>query len=119
MANLDRKKHIIDADGVSLGRVATQAALILMGKNKASYVPNLDLGDFVEVKGYKNIKITGDKMNQKLYWRPTSRVGKLSSESLSSLIKRRPNEVLRRAVYGMLPKNSLRKEMIKRLSIVD
>ncbi|MBI4122489.1 MAG: 50S ribosomal protein L13 [Parcubacteria group bacterium] len=116
---LQRKKHHIDAGGTSLGRVASQAARLLMGKHKASYVPYLDGGDFVEVTGFKKVKITGDKRNQKLYFRPTTRPGGLKSENLASLLARRPHEVLKRAVWGMLPKNSLRKEMIKRLSIAD
>lgn len=116
---INREKHTLTAKGVSLGRVATQAADFLMGKNKASYVPYLDQGDFVEVTDFKKVKITGDKLRQKLYYRPTTRPGSLKSENMATLLARRPHEVLKRAVWGMLPKNTLRKSMIKRLTISD
>jgi len=116
---MQRTTHTIDASGIPLGRVASQIARLLMGKNKASYVPYKDEGDTVVVENYAKMKITGDKMDQKLYFRPTRRPGSLKSESLRQLLNRRPEEVLKRAVYGMLPKNSLRKSMIKRLLIRD
>ena len=114
---MQRETHTIDASGIPLGRIASQAARLLMGKNKASYVPYKDAGDAVMVTNYAKMKITGDKMDQKRYYRPTKRPGSLKSESLRELLNRRPEEVLKRAVYGMLPKNSLRKSMIKRLLI--
>ncbi|MDZ4221286.1 MAG: 50S ribosomal protein L13 [Patescibacteria group bacterium] len=116
---MQREMHNIDASGVSLGRVAAKAAVLLMGKNKASYVPYKDEGDQVIVANYAKMKITGDKMEQKRYYRPTTRPGSLKSETMRELMARRPQEVLKRAVYGMLPKNTLRKEMIKRLTIKD
>lgn len=114
---MQRATHTIDASGVSLGRVATQAAVLLMGKHKASYVPYQDQGDAVVVTNYRTMKFTGSKMEQKRYFRPTTRPGSLKSESLRELWNRRPEAVLRKAVYGMLPKNTLRKGMIKRLVI--
>ncbi|MAG28669.1 50S ribosomal protein L13 [bacterium] len=111
------KATTIDAEGISLGRVAAQAAHILMGKDKANYVPYKDQGGSVVVTNFKKVKITGNKLEQKRYYSPTTRVGALKSETLGSLMSRRPNEVLRKAVMGMLPKNSLRREMIKRLTI--
>jgi len=114
---MDRKIHKIDASGISLGRVATKIAWILMGKQKASYLPYKDEGDFVVIENLDKIKFTGNKMEQKKYYRPTTRVGALKSETLASLWKRRPKEVLRKAVLGMLPKNKLRDDMIKRLEI--
>jgi large subunit ribosomal protein L13 len=116
---MERNTHTIDAKGISLGRVATQVAHLLMGKHKPSYVAYRDLGDRVIVSNLKLIKFTGNKLEQKKYYRPTTRVGALKSETLASLWKRRPQEVMRKAVMGMLPKNSLRKEMIKRLTIKD
>ncbi|OJI06443.1 50S ribosomal protein L13 [bacterium CG10_46_32] len=117
---MNREIHTIDAAGVSLGRVATQVAVLLMGKNKASYVPYKDEGDKVVITNYSKMKFTGaNKMEQKRYYRPTKRVGGLKSETLRDLWDRRPEEVLKRAVLGMLPKNTLRKAMIKRLSIND
>jgi len=117
MKQVIRKTHTIDASGLALGRVATQIAWLLMGKHKAAFVRHQDLGDTVKVVNFDKIKFTGSKLKQKLYYRPTRRVGALKSENLESLLKRRPQEPLRRAVWGMLPKNSLRKEMIKRLII--
>lgn len=114
---MDRKTHKIDATGIALGRIATQIAWILMGKQKASYVPYKDDGDFVIVENLDKLKFTGKKMEQKKYYRPTTRVGHLKSETLASLWERRPKEVLRKAVMGMLPKNKLRPKMIKRLEI--
>ncbi|MBU2575536.1 50S ribosomal protein L13 [Patescibacteria group bacterium] len=114
---MDRKIHKIDATKVSLGRIATQVAWLLMGKHKASYVPYKDDGDFVVIENLDKMKFTGNKMEQKKYYRGTTRVGALKSETLRSLWERRPKEVLRKAVMGMLPKNKLRAEMIKRLEI--
>lgn len=112
-----REIHKIDAEKIPLGRIATQVAKLLMGKHKPSYTPSVDMGDFVIVENFSKVKFTGNKMTQKLYYTPTKRPGKLKSETLSHLWARRPEETLRRAVMGMLPKNSLRKSMIKRLSI--
>lgn len=112
-----RVEHIINAKGVSLGRVATQAANFLQGKHKVDFVNRADRGEAVKITNYSQIIFTGNKLKQKFYYRPTTRPGKLKSENLESLWKRRPKEVLRQAIWGMLPKNSLRKEMIKRLLI--
>lgn len=114
---MQRATHTIDASGIPLGRIASQAARLLMGKNKASYVPYKDEGDAVVVTNYAQMKVTGSKMDQKRYYRPTSRPGSLKSETMRELMNRRPEEVLKRAVYGMLPKNTLRKSMIRRLII--
>ncbi|OIO48334.1 MAG: 50S ribosomal protein L13 [Parcubacteria group bacterium CG_4_9_14_0_2_um_filter_41_8] len=114
---MDRKTHKLDAANISLGRLATKAAFLLMGKHKPSYVPYKDDGDFVIIENFEKIKFTGNKMDQKMYYRPTTRPGKLKSETLGSLFERRPKEVLRKAVLGMLPKNKLRAKMIKRLEV--
>lgn len=107
--------HEIDATGVSLGRVADQAAKFLMGKHKASFVRHRDTGDAVKILNWRQIKFTGEKLTSKRYYRPTKRPGALKSETLAHLWQRRPQEVIRKAVWGMLPKNSLRKKMIQRL----
>ena len=116
---MDRKTHKIDATKIPLGRLATQIAWLLMGKQKPSYVPYKDEGDFVIIENLDKIKFSAraKKMEQKKYYRPTTRVGALKSETLGSLWERRPKEVLRKAVMGMLPKNKLRPKMIKRLEI--
>jgi large subunit ribosomal protein L13 len=111
--------HKIDATKTTLGRVASEAAKFLIGKHKPEYVPYKDQGDSVIIENYDKIKFSGGKMEKKVYYRPTTGVGAKKKKKLSDLWKRRPHEVLRRAVYGMLPKNSLRKEMIKRLKIED
>jgi len=108
----------ISAKGVALGRVASEAAKVLMGKHKPSYVPHKDEGDFVEVSDLADTKFTGTKMDNKLFYRHTTRVGALRSDTLKVLWEKNPNEVLRKAVLGMLPKNSLRREMIKRLKVI-
>lgn len=102
---------------MAMGRVASQAARLLMGKHKPSYAPHIDAGDFVAIENYKLMKFTGHKMEQKKYFRISKQLGHTSFETLKSLWARRPQEVLRRAVWNMLPKNSLRKQMIKRLNI--
>ncbi len=114
---INRVSHTIDASNLALGRVATRAATLLMGKHKPSYAPHIDGGDFVAIANYKLIKFTGRKLEQKKYFRISKQLGHTSSETLKSLWQRRPQEVLRRAVWNMLPKNSLRKQMIKRLNI--
>jgi len=112
-----RNKQIIDAKNMALGRLASQAAVFLMGKHKASFERRVDNGDWVEVVNYSQVKFTGNKMRDKLYYNETKRPGGLKFESLQSLWARRPNEVLRKAIWNMLPKNTLRKQMIKRLKI--
>ncbi len=102
---------------MALGRLASQAAVFLMGKHKPSFERRVDNGDWVEVVNYSQVKFTGNKMRDKLYYNETKRPGGLKSENLASLWKRRPHEVLRKAIWNMLPKNTLRKQMIKRLKI--
>jgi len=116
---MQRETHTIDATEIPLGRLASKIAWLLMGKQKASYVPYKDDGSIVIIENLDKIKFTArnKKMEQKKYYRGTKRVGALKSETLRSLWERRPKEVLRRAVMGMLPKNKLRTQMIKRLEI--
>ncbi len=112
-----RKIYEIDASDRSFGRVASEIAIILRGKHKPEFVPYLDQGDFVKVKNIVKIKITGKKLDQKIYYRHSGYIGNLKKETLRELNKRKPGEFLYRAVYGMLPKNKLREGMIKRLSV--
>ncbi len=113
----ERNTKIIDATKIPLGRLSTSIAMLLMGKHKPSYSPSKDEGDYVVVKNLEKIKITGSKMEQKQYHRPTRQPGHLKTESLAHLWNRNPQKVLQNAVMGMLPKNTLRKNMIKRLKI--
>jgi len=110
-----RQKHEIDVFGKVLGRVATQIATILIGKNKPNYQPHLDMGDSVIIKNIKNIKITGDKINQKIYYRHSTYPGGLKQKKMKDLFNEDPNQILKKAVMNMLPKNKLRKDRIKRL----
>ena len=114
---MQRKTHTIDATGKVLGRLASSIILFLRGKNKPDFAPHKDIGDFVLVKNIKNLKITGQKMEQKKYFRHTGYMGGVKLTPLKKLFKEKPGEVLRKAVYGMLPKNRLRARMIKRLKI--
>jgi large subunit ribosomal protein L13 len=114
---MKRETHTIDATGKVLGRLASQIAILLMGKQKPNYDPSKDMGDFVVVKNVEKIKITGGKMEKKKYYRHTKYLGGLKEIPLKKVFEKNPKEVLKRAVYGMLPKNRLRKKIIERLKI--
>lgn len=113
----DRKWYVIDASGQTLGRLATQIAVILKGKNKASYVPHLDNGDYVIVTNCDKFAVTGKKMEDKMYYRHTGYLGGLKEISLEDLLTKKPTKALELAVNGMLPKNKLRSGMISRLKL--
>ncbi len=115
--NIKREKHVIDASGKILGRLASEVASILMGKNKAQFVPYLDTGDFVSVVNASKVKVTGKKMQNKNYFRHSGYPGGLKVETLSDLLKRRPGYVLEHAVKGMLPNTKLGRQMIKKLKV--
>ncbi len=112
---MERKTHTIDANGKPLGRLATEIAKLLRGKHKPSFVPYKNGGDFVVIENVEKMKLTGKKMKQKVYYRHSGYPGGLKSITLETLFKKNPKEVLKKAVWGMLPKNKLRKKMIKRL----
>ncbi len=115
---IDRQQHNLDATGVSLGRLASQIATLLHGKNKPNFTPHLDQGDKVVVENMDKIKITGNKMNNKIYYSHSTYPGGLKKVKLKDFIdKHGLAEVLRKAVYGMLPDNKLRNGMLKRLTI--
>jgi len=118
MQEIKRQEHILDATDVSLGRLASKIALLLMGKNKPTFVRHLDEGDSVTVENIEHIKITGDKMNNKIYYSHSQYPGGLKSIKLKDFIEKKGlPEVLRKAVYGMLPSNKLRNGRMKRLII--
>lgn len=112
---MKRETHTIDATNKVLGRLATEIVLLLRGKYKSDFVPNKDMGDFVVVENVNQIKITGKKMEQKKYFRHSGYPGGLKEVPLKKLFAENPGEVLRKAVWGMLPKNKLRQRQIKRL----
>lgn len=112
---MQRDTHTIDATGRVLGKLATEIAVLLRGKHKPDFLPYKDTGDFVEVTNIAQLKFTGKKVEQKVYYRHTGYLGGLKSESLKNLVVKNPDLVLKKAVYGMLPKNKLRAKQIKRL----
>lgn len=107
----------VDATDRAVGRVATEVAVMLRGKNKADFTPHIDGGDFVVVKNASKLKFTGKKFVQKDFYHHTQYPGGLKTTSLKSVFQKDPGEVVKRAVYGMLPKNKLRDEMMKRLTV--
>lgn len=113
-----RKVHKIDAAGQSAGRLATKAAILLMGKNKVEYMPNIDIGDYVEVSNVRELNFTGKKLSQKKYYSYSGYPGGLKEEKLDKLFKEKPEEVVHKAIYNMLPKNKLRRNFIKRLKFI-
>jgi len=113
---IERKNHQIDATDQAIGRLASQVALLLRGKHKINFSPQIDNGDFVIVSNIDKVKITGKKLEQKKYYSYSGYPGGLKTKKMSDVFKTKPEEVLKRAVYNMLPKNKLRQEMIKRLT---
>jgi len=117
MEKIEREKHTIDATDKSLGRLAVSVANLLRGKSKPEYAAHRDLGDFVSIENITQIKFSGKKIDQKVYYHHSGYLGGLKEKPLSVLFKERPDEVLRKAVWGMMPKNRLRSDQIKRLVI--
>jgi large subunit ribosomal protein L13 len=115
--DIDRKWYLIDAEGEILGRLATQIATILRGKNKPTYTPSMDLGDYVVVINAEKIKVTGNKLKGKIYRYHTSYPGGLKSVTLETLLKKKPELVVKKAVQGMIPHTKLGRAMIKKLKI--
>ncbi len=114
---IERHWYVVDAESKTLGRLATQIADVLRGKDKPAYTPHVDTGDFVIVVNAEKVHVTGQKLDQKLYYRHSGYPGGLRSRSLREQLERRPEEVLRRAVRGMLPKNKLASAQLRKLKI--
>ena len=115
--DIKRQTHTIDASGQILGRLATEVATILMGKNKPEFVPYLDTGDFVIVTNASKIKVTGKKAHDKKYVRHSGYPGGLKVETFDKLLVRRPEAIIEHAVRGMLPKTKLGRVMFKKLKV--
>ena len=109
---------LVDAQGKTLGRLATAIAHRLRGKHKPQYTPHVDTGDYIVVINAEKIIVTGKKLQDKLYYKHTGYIGNLKTESLADLLKRSPERVIEGAVKGMLPKNTLGREMFKKLKVV-
>ena len=112
-----REWYVVDADGQTLGRLATTIADTLRGKRKPQYTPHVDTGDFVIVVNAEKIQVTGNKLDQKMYHRHSGYPGGLSSRTLREQLERRPTEVIRSAVRGMLPKNRLARQQLTKLKV--
>jgi large subunit ribosomal protein L13 len=116
-ATIDKKWYVVDASGKTLGRLSTVIADALRGKRKPIYTPNIDTGDFVVVVNAEKVVVTGRKAEQKMYYRHSGYPGGIKSETFARLIGRRPEEVLRRAVKGMLPHNKLGAAQLRKLKV--
>jgi large subunit ribosomal protein L13 len=114
---IDRRWYVVDADGRTLGRLATAVADTLRGKRKPQFTPHVDTGDFVIVVNAEKIRVTGKKLDDKIYYRHSGYPGGLKSRPLRAELDRRPTEVLRHAVKGMLPRNRLGRAQIRKLKI--
>jgi large subunit ribosomal protein L13 len=114
---LEKKWFLVDADGLVLGRLASNIAMILMGKNKPQYTPTIDTGDFVVVVNAEKFAVTGTKMLSKKYYRHTGYIGGLKERRLEEMLDKKPEEVIRLAVKRMLPKTKLGSAMLKKLKI--
>ena len=114
---VDRRWYVVDADGRILGRLATQIADTLRGKNKPQYTPHVDTGDFVVVVNAEKIRVTGKKLDEKIYYRHSGYPGGLRQRTLREQLDRRPTEVIRKAVKGMLPRNKLARQQITKLKV--
>ncbi len=116
-ADITRKWYVVDAEGLALGRVASQVANILRGKNKPIYTPNVDTGDYVIVVNASKVVLTGKKLDQKIYYKHSGYVGGLKETKYRKLMAEKPEEALRHAIVGMLPKGPLGRQMAKKLKI--
>jgi large subunit ribosomal protein L13 len=117
ISEVQREWRVVDADGATLGRLATRIATLLRGKHKVTFTPSLDTGDPVIVVNAAKIKVTGKKLKDKMYARHSGYPGGFRAENLEGLLARRPEEVIRRAVRGMLPQNRLGDQMMRKLHI--
>ena len=115
--NIKKNWHLIDAEDKVLGRLAVKIATILSGKNKAQYSPNADLGDFVVVVNAEKVKVTGNKFSQKNYYHHTGYPGGLKTKTFEKMQEDSPEKIIEKAVKGMLPKNKLANQIIKKLKV--
>ena len=116
-ATIERKWYVVDAEGKTLGRLASEVAKVLRGKNKAIFTPHIDTGDYVIVVNAEKIKVTGKKMEQKIYYRHSDYVGGMKETTLKEMLAKHPERVIEFAVKGMLPKGPLGRSMINKLHV--
>ena len=120
MANpdkIERKWYVVDAEGATLGRLASEIAKVLRGKNKPEYTPHIDTGDYVIVVNAEKVKVTGKKLQQKVYYNHSDYVGGMRETTLAELLAKKPEKVIELAVKGMLPKGPMGRDMIKKLHV--
>lgn len=115
--DFEKKWYIIDGEGKTVGRLSTKIAMILRGKDKPQFTPHADIGDFVIVVNADKVKFTGKKWEQKKYYWHTGYPGGIKSITADDLMKKKPGEILRKAVWGMLPKNKMQDKLISRLKV--
>ncbi len=116
-ATIDRKWYVVDATDMTLGRLASEVASVLRGKNKPIFTPHMDTGDYVIIINAEKIAVTGKKLDQKIYYHHSDYVGGMKSATLREKMNKKPEEVIEHAVKGMLPKGSLGREMYKKLFV--
>ncbi|MDD3403424.1 MAG: 50S ribosomal protein L13 [Hespellia sp.] len=114
---IERKWYLVDAEGCTLGRLSSEIAKVLRGKNKAIYTPHADTGDYVIVINADKIKVTGKKMEQKVYYNHSDYVGGMKETTLAEMMAKKPEKVIELAVQGMLPKGPLGRQMITKLHV--
>ena len=120
MANpdkIERKWYVVDAEGATLGRLASEIAKVLRGKNKPEYTPHIDTGDYVIVVNAEKVKVTGKKLQQNIYYNHSDYVGGMRETTLAELLAKKPEKVIELAVKGMLPKGPMGRDMIKKLHV--
>ena len=116
-ATIDRKWYVVDATGMTLGRLATEVASVLRGKKKPIFTPHIDTGDYVIVINAEKVAVTGKKLDQKIYYHHSDYVGGMKSTTLREKLNKKPEEVIEHAVKGMLPKGPLGRQMYKKLFV--
>lgn len=116
-ATIDRKWYVVDATGMTLGRLASEIASVLRGKNKPIFTPHIDTGDYVIVINAEKVAVTGKKLDQKIYYKHSDYVGGMKETTLKEKLAKKPEEVIEHAVKGMLPKGPLGREMYKKLFV--
>ncbi|MCC8125865.1 MAG: 50S ribosomal protein L13 [Clostridiales bacterium] len=116
-ATIERKWYVVDATGCTLGRLASEVAKVLRGKNKPIFTPHMDCGDYVIVVNADKVKVTGKKLDQKLYYKHTEYVGSLKTTTLREMFEKHPENVVKLAVKGMLPKGPLGRQMYSKLHV--
>jgi large subunit ribosomal protein L13 len=116
-SDIDRKWYVVDAKDIVLGKLAVKVAVHLRGKNKPVFTPNSDTGDFIIVINAEKIKLTGNKVNDKVYYHHSGYIGGIKAKTAKELLENKPETIIEKAVWGMLPKNRLGRAMIKKLKV--